>query len=169
MCLFKSCDKKRINVMSDTIEATLSYEDITKLIPHRYPMLLVDTIDVKSLDEAVGKKNVTINEWFFQGHFPEKPIMPGVLIVEALAQTSGALVMHGLLKQDPNLKPEDAVVYFMAINNTRFIKPVLPGHTVELRVKSLQSRRMVWKFKGQAYVDGELYTESEYTAMIAKK
>ncbi len=153
-----------------TDKTILYYEDITKLIPHRYPMLLLDSIDIVALnDEAVGKKNVTINEWFFQGHFPEKPIMPGVLIVEALAQTSATLVMYSLLQENSNFNPEKAVVYFMSIASTRFIKPVLPGHTVELRVKNLQNRRMVWSFKGQAYVDGELYAEAEYKAMIAEK
>jgi 3-hydroxyacyl-[acyl-carrier-protein] dehydratase len=155
--------------MTDS-KTTLYYEDIKGLIPHRYPILLVDTIDILALnDEAVGKKNVTINEWFFQGHFPEKPIMPGVFIVEALAQTSAALVMYSLIQEKIDFNPHQAVVYFMSITNTRFIKPVLPGHTVELRVKNLQNRQMVWKFKGQAYVDNELYAESEYKAMIVEK
>ncbi|MAP24908.1 MAG: 3-hydroxyacyl-[acyl-carrier-protein] dehydratase FabZ [Rickettsiales bacterium] len=148
----------------------LNYNEIVKLIPHRYPMLLVDQVHITELhEEAVGIKNVTINESFFQGHFPEQPIMPGVLIIEALAQTSGILVMYGLAFEDSKLKPEDAVVYFMSIANARFVRPVLPGHRVELRVKSIQRRGMVWKFKGQAYVDDELCAEAEYKAMIAEK
>jgi 3-hydroxyacyl-[acyl-carrier-protein] dehydratase len=148
----------------------LEYNDIINLIPHRYPMLLVDQVKITEIhEEAIGYKNVTINESFFQGHFPEKPIMPGVLIIEALAQTSGTLVMYGLVMEKNKLQPENAVVYFMSIASARFIKPVLPGHRVELRVKNMQRRGMVWKFKGQAYVDDELCAEAEYKAMIAEK
>jgi 3-hydroxyacyl-[acyl-carrier-protein] dehydratase len=144
------------------IEMILSVKEIEKLIPHRYPMLLVDRLqDIVAGEKATGIKNVTMNEWFFQGHFPNQPIMPGVLIVEAMAQTAGALVMYSL--------PEGAarkLVYFMSIDEARFRKPVTPGDTLFLRVEKQQSRGMVWKFSGKAYVGDAIVAESVFTAMI---
>ncbi|KAB2835700.1 MAG: 3-hydroxyacyl-ACP dehydratase FabZ [Caedimonadaceae bacterium] len=146
-------DKKVINI-----------DEIQRLIPHRYPMLMIDRIeDINEDLFAVGIKNVTINESFFQGHFPNNPVMPGVLIVEAMAQTAGVLVSHFL-----NSANKSKIVYFMAIENARFRKPVLPGHTLQLHVKKIQNRRQVWKYSGQAFVDGQLHAEAEFTAMIAE-
>ena len=146
----------------------LKYSEITKLIPHRFPMLLLDELEVTETGEkGKGLKNVTVNEPFFVGHFPEKPIMPGVLIVEALAQAAGTLVMHSLTVSDEAIQADKALVYFMSIENTRFIKPVEPGHQLTLHVEKIQSRGMVWKFKGEAKVDDTLVTYSEFKAMIA--
>lgn len=139
----------------------LGYEEITALIPHRYPMLLVDRVEeIVPGESAVGIKNVTANESYFQGHFPEKPIMPGVMIVEALAQAAGVLVCHTLGVGSKRM------VYFMSIEEARFRKPVLPGHTVKLHVQKIQSRSNIWKFKGEARVEGQLHAEAIFTAMI---
>ena len=136
---------------------------IMELIPHRYPFLLIDKIiDVVPGVSGTGIKNVTVNEPFFQGHFPGHPIMPGVLIVESMAQTAGALVMAGL--EDAN----GALVYFMTVENARFRKPVVPGDCVHIQVECLQNRGNVWKFKGRALVDGVLKAEAVYSAMIVR-
>ena len=141
----------------------LDVKQIQKLIPHRYPMLLVDKlVDIEKGESAVGIKNVTMNEWFFQGHFPDNPVMPGVLIVEAMAQTAGALVMHSAY-DDASSK----LVYLMSIENARFRKPVLPGHTLSLVVKKERSRGPVWKFSGEARVGDDLMAEATFSAMIA--
>ncbi|HAD87668.1 MAG TPA: 3-hydroxyacyl-[acyl-carrier-protein] dehydratase FabZ [Rhodospirillaceae bacterium] len=137
---------------------------IMELIPHRYPFLLIDRIiDAVPGERGIGIKNVTINEPFFQGHFPGHPIMPGVLIVEAMAQTAGALVMAGLDNAD------NALVYFMTVENARFRKPVVPGDCVHIHVEMVQNRGDVWKFKGRAIVDGVLKAEAVYSAMIARQ
>ena len=142
-------------------EPVLGYQEITDLIPHRYPMLLVDRVeDIVSGESAVGIKNVTANEPYFQGHFPDHPIMPGVMIVEALAQAAGVLVCHTLGKGAKR------IVYFMSIEEARFRKPVLPGHTLKLHVQKIQHRSNIWKFKGEARVDGQLHAEAVFTAMI---
>lgn len=149
---------------TNTDKTTINIDEIQRLIPHRYPMLMIDRIeDIEEDLSAVGVKNVTINEPFFQGHFPNNPVMPGVLIVEAMAQTAGVLVSHYLNSAD-----KSKIVYFMAIENARFRKPVLPGHTLRLHVKKIQNRRQVWKYSGQAFVDGQLHAEAEFTAMIAE-
>lgn len=145
---------------------TILIEEIQKLIPHRYPMLLVDRMEEVELGtRCVGIKNVSMNEWFFVGHFPDHPIMPGVLIVEALAQTAGALV----IKSEEALQHEGRVVYFMSIDDVKFRKPVVPGDTLKLKVEKIQNRGAVWKFKGEAYVDDRLATEAVFTAMVSKK
>lgn len=142
----------------------LNVQDIQKLIPHRYPFLLIDRIEKIQKDiGCVGIKNVTINEPFFQGHFPDNPIMPGVLIVEAMAQTAGAFVCHQLGLNDGN-----RVVYFMSIEEAKFRKPVVPGHQLHLEVESIQNRKMIWKFKGLAKVDGVVHAEAVFTAMISQ-
>ena len=142
----------------------LTVTDIQKLIPHRYPFLLIDRIeDIKADVGCVGIKNVTINEPFFVGHFPENPIMPGVLIVEAMAQTAGAFVCHQL-----GMDEGKRLVYFMSIEEAKFRKPVLPGHQLRLEVTSIQNRKMIWKFKGQAFVDGVVHAEAIFTAMISQ-
>ncbi|MEK9754675.1 MAG: 3-hydroxyacyl-ACP dehydratase FabZ, partial [Rhodospirillaceae bacterium] len=123
--------------------------------------LLIDRIrDVVAGERAVGIKNVTINEPFFEGHFPGHPIMPGVLIVEAMAQTSAVMVVETMGKK------QNRVVYFMTIDNARFRKPVLPGDQLELTVTKDRSRGNVWKFKGEAHVGGRLVAEAMFSAMI---
>ncbi|ARN84202.1 3-hydroxyacyl-ACP dehydratase FabZ [Candidatus Nucleicultrix amoebiphila] len=142
---------------------SLDIEQIKKLIPHRYPMLMVDRIEkIQSDESAVGIKGVTVNEPFFQGHFPNYPVMPGVLIVEAMAQTAGVIVSKFLKSED-----KEKLVYFMSIDEARFRKPVLPGHVLELHVTKIQNRRNVWKYKGEAKVDGVLHAEAIFTAMIS--
>lgn len=147
----------------------INVEEIQKLIPHRYPFLLIDKlVDVHLGKEAVGIKNVTMNEWFFQGHFPNKPIMPGVLIVEAMAQTAGALVVKTLQQGDSNVN-SDRGVYFMSIEEAKFRKPVFPGDVLRLKVSLIKSRGPVWKFSGQAWVNDQLMDEAIFTAMITDK
>lgn len=142
---------------------TILQEEIQQLIPHRFPMLLVDKVVDAVLDEkATGIKNVTMNEWFFQGHFPEKPVMPGVLIIEAMAQTAGILVMKTTGQQ-----AKGKIVYFMSIEEARFRKPVVPGDTLKLLVEKQRYRSNVWKFTGTATVDGQVVSEAVFSAMIA--
>lgn len=141
---------------------TIFQEEIQLLIPHRFPMLLVDrVVDVVLEEKATGIKNVTINEWFFQGHFPAKPVMPGVLIIEAMAQTAGILVM-----KSTNQQAEGNIVYFMSIEEARFRKPVVPGDTLKLLVEKQRYRSNVWKFSGTATVDGQVVAEAVFSAMI---
>ena len=133
------------------------------LIPHRFPMLLVDRVeDIVPDVSARGIKAVTINEPFFAGHFPARPIMPGVLIVEALAQTAGVLAIRSMA-----LQASGKLVYFMAIEDAKFRAPVEPGCLLELRVDYIQRRASVCKFQGRASVDGKLVAEARFTAMVA--
>jgi 3-hydroxyacyl-[acyl-carrier-protein] dehydratase len=135
---------------------------ILQLLPHRYPFLLVDKIvDMDGDSSAVGIKNVSINEPFFQGHFPSFPVMPGVLLIEGMAQTAGALCVASL-----NESYEPQLVYFMAIDRARFRKPVLPGDTVYYHMTKRRNRGRVWRFEGQAKVNGQLVAEAEISAMI---
>jgi UDP-3-O-[3-hydroxymyristoyl] N-acetylglucosamine deacetylase/3-hydroxyacyl-[acyl-carrier-protein] dehydratase len=141
----------------------LDVEEIMKVLPHRYPFLLVDRILEKSEKRVVGLKNVTINEPFFQGHFPGHPIMPGVLIVEAMAQVGGMLLMGAV----PN--PENKVVYFTSLNDVRFRQPVKPGDQLIFELDLLQVRGMMCKMKGIAKVDGKLVCEAEMGAVVRDK
>ena len=135
---------------------------ITEMIPHRYPFLMIDrVIEIVPDVSAVSIKNVTINEQFFQGHFPGHPVMPGVLIVEAMAQTSGVLVTETM-----GSEAEGKMVYFMSIEQARFRKPVKPGDSLLITVKKFQNRGPVWKFNGEAHVGGTLMAEATFTAMI---
>lgn len=135
---------------------------IVQMIPHRYPFLLVDRVsDIVPDESAVGLKNVTMNEPFFQGHFPSRPIMPGVLIIECMAQTAAVLVVETL-----GASAEGKLVYFMSVEEARFRKPVIPGDQLKIHVKKERSRGNVWKFSGQAKVDDQLMAEATYTAMI---
>jgi 3-hydroxyacyl-[acyl-carrier-protein] dehydratase len=144
-----------------TESAILDVEQIKKLLPHRPPMLLVERLtDIVPRQSATGFKAVSINDPFFQGHFPERAVMPGVLIVEAMAQTAGALVVHSLGAQVA------AAVYFMTIEKARFRKPVVPGDLLRMPVTALRQRGPVWKFQGQAFVGEDLCAEAEFSAMI---
>ena len=135
---------------------------IKEMIPHRYPFLLIDrVVDVIPEESAVGIKNVTVNEPFFQGHFPSRPVMPGVLIIECMAQTSAVLVVESL-----GLEAEGKLVYFMSVDSARFRRPVEPGDSLHIHVTKKQKRGNVWKFKGEAKVDGTLVAEAVYAAMI---
>lgn len=135
---------------------------VMELIPHRYPLLMVDrVVDVVPDVSAVGIKNVSINEVQFLGHFPERPIMPGVLIVEAMAQTAAVLVVQTLGSES-----EGKLVYFMSIENAKFRRPVTPGDTMRIHVTKLQQRRNVWKFTGEAKVDGVVCADATFAAMI---
>lgn len=151
--------------MSETTTGELLSADIMeirRLLPHRYPFLFIDKVrDMDLGKSAVGIKNVSVNEPHFQGHFPTKPIMPGVTIVEAMAQTSCVLVIKTL-----GLEDTDVLVYFMTMDKTRFRKLVMPGDVLELHVSVMRSRGKVWKFWGEAKVDGQVVAESEYSAMI---
>lgn len=142
---------------------TADIRRVMTLLPHRYPFLLVDRMyDMNGDESAVGVKNVTINEPFFQGHFPQFPVMPGVLIIEGLAQTAGALCVHSL--------GEDYVaelVYFMGIDKAKFRQPVVPGDQLHYHVRKIRNRGRVWRFAGEAKVNGKVVTEAEISAMLA--
>ncbi|RVT97831.1 3-hydroxyacyl-ACP dehydratase FabZ [Rhodovarius crocodyli] len=143
-------------------DRTLDIKGIMAAIPHRYPLLLLDRVAELVPDEGcIGIKNVTINESFFQGHFPTDPVMPGVLIVEAMAQTSAVLVVETL---GPDARGK--LVYFMSIDNAKFRRPVVPGDQLQLHVKKVQRRMSVWKFTGEAMVDGKVVAEATFSAMI---
>lgn len=147
---------------SDAPERTISIERIMQMIPHRYPFLMIDRIiDMELGEYAVGLKNVTINEEFFIGHFPGKPVMPGVLIIEAMAQTCAVLVVNTMGE-----KAEGKLVYFMSIEEAKFRRPVGPGDSLHIRVDKQQSRRNVWKFSCVATVDGVRAAEAVVCAMI---
>ncbi|MFP3545888.1 3-hydroxyacyl-ACP dehydratase FabZ [Rhizobium sp. SIMBA_035] len=152
--------------MTEEAKASLSSADIIeimKLLPHRYPFLMVDRIiEIDGDDSAIGIKNVTANEPQFTGHFPDSPIMPGVLLVEGMAQTAGAICA----RKDGT---SGNLVYFMTIDNARFRKPVIPGDRVEFHVKKLKQRGNIWKFHCDAKVDGNLAAEADIGAMILRK
>ncbi len=149
---------------------TASHEDlpsadlamIQRMIPHRYPFLFIDKVrDIREAESAVGIKNVTINEPHFQGHFPAKPVMPGVMIVEAMAQTAAVLISHTL-----NLIDREPLVYFMTMDKFRFRRMVVPGDQLELHVSVIRGRGKIWKLWGDGRVDGETAAEGEFAAMI---
>lgn len=151
--------------MSEEKKRTIDINQIMKMIPHRYPILLVDRIvEIVTGESAIGLKNVTINEPHFAGHFPGYPVMPGVLIVEAMAQTAATVVVDFLGDQTAG-----KVVYFMTIDNARFRKPVVPGDSLYIHVKKTHSRGAVWKFYGEAMVDGKICAEASFSAMITDK
>ena len=141
----------------------LDIRRVMAALPHRYPMLLVDRVETLEVDKSISAiKAVTINEGFFEGHFPGRPIMPGVLIVEALAQAAGILAVESL-----GLANSGKLVYFMAIENAKFRAPVEPGVLLRLDVEFVQKRTSVCKFAGRASIDGKLAAEASFTAMIA--
>ena len=136
---------------------------VMKLLPHRYPFLMVDRMyDMKGDESCIGVKNVTMNEPFFQGHFPQFPVMPGVLIIEGLAQTAGALAVSSVGNDY-----QAELVYFMGIDNAKFRKPVLPGDQLHYHVKKIRNRGRVWRFYGEAKVNGHIVAEAEISAMLA--
>lgn len=140
----------------------IDVERIMEMIPHRYPMLMIDRVrDVVPDESAVGVKCVTVNEPFFQGHFPSKPIMPGVLIIEAMAQTAAVLVVKTLGED-----AEGKLVYFMTVDDARFRKPVTPGDQLNIHVEKQRNRGNVWKFKGRAMVGDTVMAEATFAAMI---
>jgi 3-hydroxyacyl-[acyl-carrier-protein] dehydratase len=147
---------------SREVATEIDIQRIMQLIPHRYPFLMIDKIvDVTVGEAATGIKNVSINEHYFQGHFPQRPVMPGVLIIEAMAQTAAALVVYTLGPES-----EGKLVYFMSVDSARFRRPVVPGDTLAVRVLRQRNRGNVWKFDGQALVDGKLVAEATFAAMI---
>ncbi|SCA55031.1 (3R)-hydroxymyristol acyl carrier protein dehydratase [Candidatus Terasakiella magnetica] len=151
--------------MSENEVTSVDIMRIMEMIPHRYPFLLVDRVeDLVAGESATGIKNVTINEPFFPGHFPTKPVMPGVLIVEAMAQTAAVLVVH-----TEGSEIEGKLVYFMSIDGCRFRKPVGPGDTLHIKVKKERQRGNIWKFKGEAYSNDTLMAEAVITAMIVNE
>jgi len=152
-------------LIGENIVETFDLDRIKRLIPHRYPMLLVDRLHVIERGEkAVGIKNVTANEPFFQGHFPEKAVMPGVLIIEALAQTAAVLALDVLLTDE-----EDALVYLTSVENAKFRQQVVPGDTLHLHVRKEKARSFLWRLAGQAKVDGKVVTEAILSAVIEKR
>lgn len=153
--------------MSEEPRQSLETVDIMRLmqlLPHRYPFLLVDrVIEIDGDNSAIGIKNVTVNEPHFQGHFPGAPVMPGVLIIEAMAQTAGAICINSVAGQGPSL------VYFMTIDEGKFRKPVVPGDRLEIHVRKLKKRGNIWRFACEALVDGGKVAEAEITAMMSPK
>lgn len=148
--------------MSESKQELEGIEDIIQMIPHRYPILLIDrVIDYKAGESLTALKNVTFNEPHFMGHFPDRPIMPGVLIVEAIAQASAIFTVKTLGDE-----AKGKLVYFMSIDEAKFRKPVVPGDSLYLEVKKLQNRKAVWKFSGVATVDGKKVAEATVTAML---
>lgn len=141
---------------------SLDIERIKEMIPHRYPFLMIDrVIDLLPGEKATGIKNVSINEPFFQGHFPARAVMPGVLLIEAMAQTAAVLVVHTL-----GARAEGKLVYFMTVDKARFRKPVTPGDAVHVHCVKDRHRGPVWRFNGEARVDGQVVAEATFSAMI---
>jgi len=147
---------------TETELRSLTVEEIMVLIPHRYPMLLVDRVErIDRGESAVGIKNVSINEPFFEGHFPGKPVMPGVLIIEALAQTAGVVAMDAELEEGST-----SLIYFMTIQDARFRQPVVPGDQLELHVFKERARRNVWRFRAEAKVNDAVVAQATFSAMF---
>ncbi|HTK80241.1 MAG TPA: 3-hydroxyacyl-ACP dehydratase FabZ [Rhizomicrobium sp.] len=151
--------------MDKSESGILKIDEIQKLLPHRAPFLFVEKLtDIVPGESAVGHKTVSFNEPHFAGHFPDYPVMPGVLIIEAMAQTAGALVMHTL-----GLESANRIVYFLTIDKARFRRPVRPGDVLRMPVKALRKRGPVWRFTGECYAGDVLCADAEYSAMIADR
>ncbi|CCZ22691.1 (3R)-hydroxymyristoyl-[acyl-carrier-protein] dehydratase [Acetobacter sp. CAG:977] len=147
--------------MEENIIKEVRIDDIVKMLPHRYPFLLVDKVAIiEHGKEGIGTKNVTMNEPFFPGHFPNHPVMPGVLIIESVAQTAAVIVMESM--------PEGVhkLVYFMGVESAKFRKPVRPGDQLKMHVVQEKARGNVYRFRAEATVDGQLHAEAVFTAMI---
>src|SRR5687767_12354039 len=148
--------------MAENLLESLDILGLLKLLPHRYPLLLIDRIvDIDGDNSATGIKNVTFNEPHFQGHFPGQPVMPGVLIVEAMAQVAGAISLKAANSDKPSL------VYFLTIDGAKFRKPVVPGDRLEIKVKKIKKRGNIVRFACEAFVDGAMVAEAEIQAMLA--
>jgi len=142
----------------------IDIREIMKVLPHAYPFLLVDRIvEIEPGKRIVGIKNVTYNEPFFPGHFSGRPIMPGVLIIEAMAQTAGVLAFKSLPEEDQN-----KLVYFLGMDNAKFRKPVIPGDQLRLELEVTRHRQSIWGFKGKAFVDGKVVAEADLLAMLGE-
>jgi 3-hydroxyacyl-[acyl-carrier-protein] dehydratase len=141
---------------------SIDIQRLLQLLPHRYPFLMIDrVIDIDGDESAVGIKNVTFNEPHFTGHFPGQPVMPGVLIIEAMAQTAGVICLHKMDRGEP------AIVFFMTIDNAKFRKPVVPGDRLEIHVKKVKQRGGIFRYASQAIVDGVKVAEAEVQAMVS--
>ncbi|MGB8276051.1 MAG: 3-hydroxyacyl-ACP dehydratase FabZ [Alphaproteobacteria bacterium] len=150
-----------LNAVSQEL-TNIDIEGVMRMIPHRYPFLMIDrVVDLETGVGATGIKNVSINEPYFQGHFPGRPVMPGVLLIEAMAQTAAVVVVHSL-----GARSEGKLVYFMSVESARFRKPVVPGDTLYVHVAKQRNRGNVWKFAGTAKVGETVVAEAVYTAMI---
>jgi 3-hydroxyacyl-[acyl-carrier-protein] dehydratase len=148
--------------MAENALETLDILELLKLLPHRYPLLMIDRIvDIDGDNAATGIKNVTYNEPHFQGHFPGQPVMPGVLIVEAMAQVAGAISLRAAGSDQPSL------VYFLTIDDAKFRKPVVPGDRLEVKVRKIKKRGNIVRFACEAFVDGAMVAEAEIAAMLA--
>lgn len=144
-------------------KSVLEVDELMQLLPHRFPLLLVDRlVDIVPGEGAVGIKNVTYGEPFFQGHFPQKPVMPGVLIIEAMAQSAAAYTSY-----TEELDVDGKIVLFMGVDKARFRRPVVPGDQLRIAVKTVQRRPPVWRFASEATVDGKKVAEANYSAMLA--
>ena len=149
--------------MSGQSVGTADIKKLLSVLPHRYPFLMVDKIiEIRGDDSAIGIKNVTANEPQFLGHFPGNPVFPGVLLIEGMAQTAGAICVMSLPSDGP-----PRVVYFLTIDKAKFRKPVVPGDTIEYHVKKMSQRKTMWWFRGEAKVAGQVVAEAEVGAMIA--
>lgn len=149
-------------VGTEAATTNIGIERVMEMIPHRYPFLMIDrVVEVIPDIRATGLKNVSVNEAHFQGHFQNDKVMPGVLLIEAMAQTAAVLVVHTLGPES-----EGKLVYFMSVDGARFRKPVVPGDSVLVEVKKVHRRGNVWKFSGKAVVDGSVVAEAKYAAMI---
>ena len=147
----------------ETGKTELDVNEIMQLLPHRYPMLMIDRlVEIESGQSAVGVKNVSFNEPFFQGHFPQAPVMPGVLIIEAMAQAAAAYTSY-----TEELDVENKIVLFMGVDKARFRRPVVPGDQLRIEVRTVQKRPPVWKFEGVARVDGNKVAEAQFAAMLS--
>jgi 3-hydroxyacyl-[acyl-carrier-protein] dehydratase len=148
--------------MAENVLESVDILDLLKLLPHRYPLLMIDRIiDIDADNSATGIKNVTFNEPHFQGHFPGQPVMPGVLIVEAMAQTAGAISLRAAAYDSPTL------VYFLTIDGAKFRKPVVPGDRLEIKVRKIKKRGNIVRFACEGFVDGAMVAEAEIAAMLA--
>jgi len=162
--LHKKQELQKIYQKKKLEDVVFDINAIQKILPHRYPFLLVDKIlEFDAGESIVGIKNVTINEPFFQGHFPDHPVMPGVLIVEAMAQTGGIMLLNALNE------PEEFVAYFAAIDNVKFRKPVVPGDTLRFELKVISMKRGLAKMHGDAYVENNKVCEGDFLAKVMPK